>query len=159
MQEKLGTMLETNPSRIDYYKRYMDIIEAYNAEQDRTTIEKTFMELMNLVKDMSTEEQRYIREGFSSDEELSIYDLLFSDSLTKKDIEKIKALSVELLKKIKDRIAQMDHWTDKDETRATVQNLIRDELYMNIPDSMFDQLDHYREVIYEHVYTHYKEVA
>lgn len=89
----------------------------------------------------------------------SIYDLLFSDSLSKNDIQKIKQLSVELLKKIKERIAQMDHWTDKDETRATVQNLIRDELYMNIPDSMFYQLDHYREVIYEHVFMHYKEAA
>ncbi len=156
---RLASMLAANPSRVDYYKRYMDIIEAYNAEQDRTTIEKTFMDLMDLVKEMSTEEQRYVREGFSSDEQLSIYDLLFSDSLSKSDIQKIKQLSVELLKKIKERIAQMDHWTDKDETRATVQNLIRDELYMNIPDSMFDQLDHYREVIYEHVYTHYKEAA
>lgn len=159
IQDRLASMLAANPSRVDYYKRYMDIIEAYNAEQDRTTIEKTFMDLMDLVKEMSTEEQRYVREGFSSDEELSIYDLLFSDSLSKSDIQKIKQLSVELLKKIKERIAQMDHWTDKDETRATVQNLIRDELYMNIPDSMFDQLDHYREVIYEHVYTHYKEAA
>lgn len=159
VQDRLASMLAANPSRVDYYKRYMDIIEAYNAEQDRTTIEKTFMDLMDLVKEMSTEEQRYVREGFSSDEELSIYDLLFSDSLSKSDIQKIKQLSVELLKKIKERIAQMDHWTDKDETRATVQDLIRDELYMNIPDSMFDQLDHYREVIYEHVYTHYKEAA
>lgn len=72
--------------------------------------------------------------------------------MSKSDIQKIKHLSVDLLKKIKERIAQMNHWTDKDETRATVQNLIRDELYMNIPDSMFDQLDHYREVIFEHVY-------
>ena len=53
----------------------------------------------------------------------------------------------------------MDHWTDKDETRATVRNLIRDTLYMSIPDSMFDQLDHYREVVYEYVYSHYKEAA
>lgn len=79
--------------------------------------------------------------------------------MSKSDIKKIKHLSVDLLKKIKERIAQMNHWTDKDETRATVQNLIRDELYMNIPDSMFDQLEHYREVIFEHVYTHYKEAA
>lgn len=114
---------------------------------------------MNLAQSMSAEEQRYVREGFTSDEELSIYDLLFSDSLSKNDIAKIKKLAVELLQKIKERIAQMDHWTDKDETRATVQNLIRDTLYMSIPDSMFDQLDHYREVIYEHVYTHYKEAA
>ena len=115
------------------------------------------MDLMKLAQEMSEEEQRYVREGFSSDEELSIYDLLFSESLSKNDIAKIKKLSIELLQKIKDRIAQMDHWTDKDETRATVQNLIRDELYMSIPDSMFDQLDHYREVVYEYVYSHYKE--
>ena len=159
IQDRISAMMAVNPSRVDYYQRYMEIIEAYNSEQDRTTIEKTFMDLMSLAKEMSEEEQRYVREGFSSDEELSIYDLLFSDNLSKADIDKIKKLSVELLKKIKDRIAQMDHWTDKDETRATVQNLIRDELYMSIPDSMFDQLDHYREVIYEHVYTHYKEAA
>ena len=159
IQEKIGAMMAVNPSRVDYYRRYMEIIEAYNAEQDRTTIEKTFMDLMALAQSMTEEEQRYIREGFSSDEELSIYDLLFSDNLSKSDIDKIKKLSVELLQKIKERIAQMDHWTDKDETRAVVQNLIRDELYQNIPDSMFDQLSHYREVIYEHVYTHYKEAA
>ena len=53
----------------------------------------------------------------------------------------------------------MDHRTDKDETRVVVQNLIRDELYINIPDSMFEQLDHYREAVYEYVYSHYKEVA
>ena len=159
IQEKLSAMLAVNPSRVDYYKRYMDIIEAYNSEQDRTTIEKTFMELMQLAQSMSEEEQRYVREGFSNDEELSIYDLLFSENLSKADIKKIKELAVELLQKIKERIAQMDHWTDKDETKAAVQNLIRDELYQNIPDSMFDQLNHYREVIYEHVYTHYREVA
>ena len=67
-----------------------------------------------------------------------IYDLLFSENLSKSDIAKIKKLSVELLQKIKARIAQMDHWIDKDETRASIQNLIRDELYMNILDSMFD---------------------
>jgi type I restriction enzyme R subunit len=159
IQDRLSSMLETNPSRVDYYQRYMEIIDAYNSEQDRTTIEKTFMDLMTLAQQMSAEEQRYVREGFSSDEELSIYDLLFSDNLSKNDIAKIKKLATELLKKIKERISQMDHWTDKDETKATVQNLIRDELYMNIPDSMFDQLDHYREVIYEHVYTHYKEAV
>ena len=66
---------------------------------------------------------------------------------------------MELLQKIKARVAQMDHWTDKDETRASMQNLIRDELYMSIPDSVFDQLDHYREAVYEYVYSHYKEAA
>ena len=137
----------------------MGIIEEYNSEQDRTTIEKTFMELMDLAKSMSVEEQRFAREGFSNDEELSIYDLLFSDNLTKSDIDKIKKMSVELLKKIKERIAGMNHWTDKQETRAAVDVLIRNVLYEQIPDSMFDRLEIYRKAIYEYIYTHYKEAA
>ena len=159
VQERLSKMMAVNPSRVDYYVRYMGIIETYNAEQDRTTIEKTFMELMDLAKSMSEEEQRYAREGFSSDEELSIYDLLFSENLSKSDIDKIKKMSKDLLKKIKERIAGMDHWTDKQETRAAVDVLIRNVLYEEIPDSMFDRLEAYRKAIYEHIYTHYKQAA
>lgn len=159
VQERLSKMMSVNPSRVDYYVRYMGIIETYNAEQDRSTIEKTFMELMDLAKSMSEEEQRYAREGFSSDEELSIYDLLFSDNLSKSDIDKIKKMSKDLLQKIKDRIAGMDHWTDKQETRAAVDILIRNVLYEEIPDSMFDRLEAYRKAIYEHIYTHYKQAA
>ena len=159
VQIRLEKMLSVNPSRIDYYDRYMQIIEEYNSEQDRSTIEKTFMELMNLAQSMSEEQQRYVREGFSSDEELSIYDLLFSENLSKSDIEKIKKVSVDLLSKIKERIAGMDHWTDKQETRAAVDVLIRNVLYEEIPDSMFDRLEAYRKAIYEHIYTHYKQAA
>ena len=159
VQERLAAMLAVNPSRIDYYERYMSIIEEYNSEQDRPTIEKTFMELMDLAQSMSDEQRRYVREGFSSDEELSIYDLLFSENLSKSDIAKIKQMAVDLLQKIKERIAQMDHWTDKQETRAAVDILIRNILYQEIPDSMFDRLEAYRSAIYEHVYTHYRVVA
>ena len=159
VQERLSKMMAVNPSRVDYYVHYMGIIETYNAEQDRTTIEKTFMELMDLAKSMSEEEQRYAREGFSSDEELSIYDLLFSENLSKSDIDKIKKMSKDLLQKIKERIAGMDHWTDKQETRAAVDVLIRNVLYEEIPDSMFDRLEAYRKAIYEHIYTHYKQAA
>ncbi|MBR6228320.1 MAG: type I restriction endonuclease subunit R [Eubacterium sp.] len=159
VQERLSKLMEVNPSRIDYYKKYMDIIEEYNSEQDRTTIEKTFMDLMDLAQSMSEEEQRYVREGFSSDEELSIYDLLFSDNLSKSDIDKIKKMSKDLLHKIKERIAGMDHWTDKQETRAAVDVLIRDVLFEEIPDSMFDRLEAYRKAIYEHIYKYYKHAA
>ncbi len=159
VQDRLSKMMAVNPTRVDYYNRYLGIIEVYNAEQDRTTIEKTFIDLMNLARSMSEEEQRFAREGFSNDEELSIYDLLFSDNLSKSDIDKIKKMSVELLKKIKERIASMDHWTDKQETRAAVDVLIRDVLYEQIPDCMFDRLEAYRKAIYEHVYVHYRSVA
>ena len=70
----------------------MDIIDHYNSEQDKSEIEKTFTNLMTLANSMTDEEKRYVREGFSNDEELSIYDLLFSENLSKKDIKKIKEI-------------------------------------------------------------------
>ena len=159
VQTRIEKMMAVNPNRIDYYKRYMEIIDQYNSEQDRSAIEKTFMELMNLAQSMSEEEQRYVREGFSNDEELSIYDLLFSDNLSKSDIKSIKSMSVELLAKIKERIATMDHWTDKEETRAAVEVVIRNILWNDIPESMFERLEMYQRKIYEYVYSHYKEAA
>lgn len=49
--QRLDSMLSTNPARIDYYERYRKIIEAYNSEQDRASIEKTFMDLMDLARE------------------------------------------------------------------------------------------------------------
>lgn len=160
IQERLAFMLKANPNRVDYYERYRQIIEEYNSEQDRANIEKTFVELMNLANSMSQEEQRYVREGFSSDEELSLYDMLFSENLSKGDIKAIKKVSVDLLSKLKAKIAELDHWTDKQETKAEVDNLIRDTLWQELPES-YDELSisTYRQKIYEYVYTRYKEVA
>lgn len=156
----LDRMILTNPDRIDYYERYQAIITDYNSQQDRANIEKTFMDLMDLAKSMSTEEKRYVREGFSNDEELSIYDMLFSENLAAQDIKAIKKVSVDLLAKIKAQIAKLDHWTDKQETKAAVDNLIRDTLWAELP-ACYDEvsISAYRQKIYEYVYTRYKEVA
>lgn len=119
IQTRLDSMLKENPSRVDYYERYQTIIDEYNNEQDRAIIEKTFMDLMNLANSMNQEEKRYVREGFTSDEELSLYDMLFNENLSKEDINKIKKVAVDLLEKIKAKISELDHWTEKQETRMT----------------------------------------
>lgn len=160
IQLKLDRMLFTNPERINYYERYQKIIDDYNSEQDRATIEKTFMDLMDLANKMNQEEQRYVREGFQSDEELTLYDMLFRNDLNKNDIKKLKAVAAELLSKIKTKISEYDHWTDKQETKAAVDNLIRDTLWAELPEC-YDEASiwGYRQRIYEYVYTHYKDVA
>lgn len=116
--------------------------------------------LGTIIKDMDQEEQRYVREGFSSDEELSLYDMLFSENLSKQDIQKIKKVAVDLLEKVKVKITELDHWTDKQETKATIDNLIRDTLWAELPES-YDEvsISVYRQKIYEYVYTRYKDVA
>ena len=160
VNQQLAKMLFANPQRIDYYDRYQEIIDAYNAEQNRATIEKTFMDLMELASSLDTEQQRYVREGFSSDEELSVYDLLFSENLTKQEIETIKKVFVDLLTKIKQQIAKLDHWTDKQETKAIVDNLIRNTLWQELPNSYdVSDIQTYQKKIYEYVYMRYPEVA
>lgn len=116
--------------------------------------------LGTIIKDMDQEEQRYVREEFSSDEELSLYDMLFSENLSKQDIQKIKKVAVDLLEKVKAKITELDHWTDKQETKATIDNLIRDTLWAELPES-YDEvsISVYRQKIYEYVYTRYKDVA
>ena len=118
------------------------------------------MDLMELASSLDTEQQRYVREGFSSDEELSVYDLLFSENLTKQEIETIKRVSVDLLTKIKQQIAKLDHWTDKQETKAIVDNLIRNTLWQELPNSYdVSDIQTYQKKIYEYVYMRYPEVA
>ena len=160
IQQKLDRLLFNNPDRIDYYERYQQIITNYNSEQDRATIEKTFMELMDLADNLDSEAQRYVREGFENDEELSLYDLLFREDLTKAEIKKLKEVSASLLKKIKAKIDAIDHWTDKQETKAAVDNLIRDTLWAELPEC-YDEISisEYRQRIYEYVYTRYRVAA
>lgn len=149
-------MLAANPSRMDYYERYQAIIQGYNAEQDRATIEKTFEELKKLVDDLSTEEQRYVREGFENDDELTVYDLLFKEDLSKNDIKKIKEVAADLLKKVKAKISELDHWTDKQETKAAVDVLIRNTLWDELPEC-YDEtsIEVYRQNLYEFFYKRY----
>lgn len=160
IQTRLDSMLKENPSRVDYYERYQTIIDEYNNEQDRANIEKTFMDLMNLANSMNQEEKRYVREGFTSDEELSLYDMLFNENLSKEDINKIKKVAIDLLEKIKAKISELDHWTEKQETRDDIETYIGAILWEELPESYSDNaIFAYRQKIYEYVFMRYKEVA
>lgn len=88
------------------------------------------------------------------------YDMLFRDDVSKTDIKKLKEVAASLLQKIKTKIAGFDHWTDKQETKAAIDNLIRDTLWAELPEC-YDEvsISMYRQKIYEYLYTRYREVA
>lgn len=160
LQERIAQMLAQNPSRINFYERYQEIIHDYNQEQDRVTIEDTFAKLMQLSKDLTEEEKRYVREGFENDEQLSIYDVLMKDDLTKDDIKKLKSVAKELLEKIKSQLATMDHPFDKQETKAAIIITIRDILWKELPESYSDEsITYYRDAVYNYISLHYGSVA
>ena len=113
-----------------------------------------------MCSNLDAEQKRFLRENFQSDEELAIYDLLFKDSLTPQEIKKLKAIAVELLSKIKQKIAELDHWRDKEETRSAVNIIIRDMLWKQLPESYDENsLNDCRERVYEYIYTRYPAVA
>lgn len=160
LQERLARLLAENPSRINFYEKYQEIIQAYNQEQNRATIEKTFEELMHLSQSLSEEEKRYIREGFKSDEELSLYDLLLKDNLTKPEVKKLKDVAIDLLAKIKDQLAGMDHPFDKPTTRATLIITIRDVLWQELPESYSEEsINYYRDSVYNYVSQKYGAIG
>ncbi len=156
LQERIAEMMKSNPARINFYERYQEIIRAYNQEQNRATIEKTFEDLMRLSESLNEEQKRYLREGFKSDEELSMFELLQKEDLTKAEIAKLKLVAVELLDTIKAQLAGMDHPFDKPTTKATLLIVIRDILWQQLPESYSpESISTYRDNVYNYVSTRY----
>lgn len=160
LQERIARMMAVNPSRINFYEKYQEIIRNYNAEQNRASIEKTFEDLIHLTEELSEEEKRYIREGFENDEQLSLYDVLFKDDLSKEDIKKLKGVAKDLLDKIKSMLKTMDHPFDKQETKASIVITIRDLLWQELPESYSDEsITYYRDAVFNYISQRYGGVA
>lgn len=156
IEKRLEVALRDNPKRADFYERYEKIIDAYNREQDRAAIEATFEKLMKLSEELDEEQKSYVTEGFTNPQQQAVFDMLFKESLTKKEIEQIKALAMELVDIVQSRLAEIVHWTEKLETRAEVDVVIRDELYKKLPESYPDEaIAEYRRQIYEYFYTRF----
>ena len=68
VEKKLQQMLRRDHQRMDYYKKYSEIIADYNRDKDRVTTEQTFARLSALVEEMDEEDQRAAEEGLSDDE-------------------------------------------------------------------------------------------
>ncbi|SFM24364.1 type I restriction enzyme, R subunit [Desulfomicrobium norvegicum] len=138
VEQKLAQMLARNPTRMDYYKQYQMIVADYNREKDRATVEETFAKVVNLVAGMDDELQRHVREGLS-EEELTFFDLLLKENITKVDREKLKQASKGLLASLKVHLASMPTWTKNVATQADVKMFILDNLYMSLPRPPFTE--------------------
>ena len=160
LQERIAQMLSQNPVSVNFYEKYQEIIREYNQEKNQANIEQTFEELMQLSTQLTEEEKRYVREGFENDEQLSMYDILMKDNLSKEDIKKLKKVAVDLLAKIKDLIETMDHPFDKRETKATIIIAIRDTLWSELPESYSDEsINYYKDAVYNYVSQRYGMMA
>lgn len=162
IERQLQRMVSQNPTRVDFYERFQQIIEAYNRETDRVTIEETFAQLLDLVESLNEEQNRYVREGFEDEEQLAAYDLLraHKTDVPPAKLERIKGLARELITAIKVTIAEMDNWRDKEATQAAVRTLIHDALYneetgLPYPEFGEDDIDVLTDAFFKHVFVRY----
>ena len=140
VEQKLAEMLARNPQRMDYDKRYQEIIADYNREKDRVTIEETFAKLINLANNLDAEQRRAVEEGLS-EEELALFDLLRKEHLGKAERERLKQASRDLLQALQNLLAPLDQWTQKAQTQAEVEVFILDHLYPLLPSPLFSDAD------------------
>jgi type I restriction enzyme R subunit len=153
VEEKLAQMLAHNPLRMNYEKKYQEIIAAYNQDKDRATVEDTFARLIELANSLSIEQRRAVEEGLS-EEQLSLFDLLARDDLTKADRERIKAASQALLDGVLKVIAPLDRWTEKEETQADVKTFILDSVFTQLPDPPYTETEKLQVAndVYRHIW-------
>ena len=153
VEEKLAQMLAANPLRMNYEKKYQEIIAAYNQDKDRATVEDTFAKLMDLANSLSAEQRRAVDEGLSEDQ-LALFDLVQRADLTKVDRERIKQASKELLAGVLKVIAALDHWTEKEQTQAEVETFILNHVYQELPEPPYasDDKAQVAQLVYRHIW-------
>lgn len=151
LEKKLEQMLQQNPLRMDYYRRYSEIIADYNREKDRVTIEDTFAKLVALANSLDEEQRRAVEEGLSEDE-LALFDLLKKETLGKAELERLKLASKTLLDELRRLIEPLDQWTQKEQTQAEVKVFILDQVFRALPTPPFTETD--KEAAADRAYRH-----
>ena len=121
IEKRLKVMVAQNPTRVDLYERYQEIVAEYNKDKDAVEVQKVMDKLFDTMDMLDYEQRRYLREGLDNEDQLAVFDLLQKDSLTKAEREKIKQVAKELLEKLLAGKLQIDHWREKATAQAQVQ--------------------------------------
>lgn len=163
IEKRLADMMQKNPLRTDFQKRYEEIVAEYNREKDRALIEKTFEDLFSFTNGLDNEDHRAIREGLD-EETLALFDLLIKPDLTRKEIDLIKKVCNELLARLKAEKLRVDNWRAKEATRDAVLVEIRNFLYdddTGLPDEIYtiDDLSEKVQQVYQHIYLQYQDAV
>ncbi|MAB43584.1 MAG: DEAD/DEAH box helicase [Pseudomonadales bacterium] len=162
IEKRLNILLMKNPLRTDFQAHYDKLVDEYNFEKDRLTIEKTFEALLKLVDELSAEERRAMEEGLD-EETLALFDLLSKPQLSKGDTTKIKKVAAELLDTLKAERLRIENWREKESTRDAVKQKIYDFLYddstgLPVDEYNEDEIKILAENIFRHVYRAYPTV-
>ncbi len=155
IEARLAAMVKTNPTRVDLYERYQEIVQEYNKDKDAAEIQKVMDELFTFSDSCSEKEQRYLREGLENEQQLAVFDLLQKDALTRKEREAIKQVAKALLEKFESDKLQIDHWREKATAQAQVKAEIIKHLFTGLPFGAYDaeEINVKAGAVFAHIYT------
>ena len=155
IEERLAAMVASNPTRVDLYERYQEIVKEYNKDKDAAEIQKVMDDLFAFNDDCSEEEKRYLREGLDSETELAVFDLLQKDSLAKGDREAIKKVAKDLLGKLADQRFALERLRSMATVQAQMKAEIIKHLYAHLPASAYDsdEINVKAGAVFAHIYS------
>ena len=159
LQEKIAARLDemvtVNPSRLDLYERYSQIVERYNASKDRATTQQVFDELTTLVDSLNNEDKRCMREGLTNQTHLAVFDLLQKPSLTRTERDRIKQVAGALLKILSEDKFRMDRLRSMAVMQAQMKSTLLEHLYTYLPTSYTsDEIEQRSQRIFEYAFSH-----
>ncbi|MFI5093733.1 MAG: type I restriction endonuclease subunit R [Candidatus Acidiferrales bacterium] len=151
---KLRQMVRTNRTRMDFLKKFQEMIDEYNSGS--YNIEAFFKKLTAFAQVLSEEDKRAISEQLT-EEELAVFDLLTKPDPTLKKNEElqVKKVAHELLEKLKHEKFVLD-WRKRQQSRAAVKTAIEDVLD-RLPERPYPKplYDKKCAVVYQHFYDSY----
>ena len=156
VDKKMKQMLKDNPMRMEFYKRYEEIIEEYNRGKDLDDTMKSFDKLFKFVQDLNEEDTRALRENLD-EESLAIFDLLKKDkSLTTEELKEVKKISVDTLSRLKDEKLKIDRWRESMQITAQIKTVIFD-CFQWLPQNTYTDNDVAEKSmsVYQHIYSNY----
>ncbi len=152
IRSKLTKMVRLNRSRMNLMEKFQRMIDEYNAGAFNTEI--FFDKLLIFAKELNEEEKRGVSENLS-EEELTIFDLLYKPDLTGKEKKQLKSVAKNLLEVLKKEKLVLD-WRKRQQTRADVLLTIQNILDEKLPRSYTPEI--YKEkcdLVYQHFYESY----
>ena len=156
VERKLLKLVQLNPTRTDFAKRFQALIDDYNAGSLNDEELEFLQQLVIFAQGLSKEEQRGVSERLD-EEELAIFDLLTKSHINLSDAEreKIKATARDLLATLKSEKLTLD-WRKRQQARAEVNVTIEQFLDAGLPQAYTPELFAQKTTaVFEHVYDAY----
>ena len=156
-EDVIAKAMAYNPVAANFAQELKKIVDEYNNAHEKATIEKALQDILKLIKNIDEEGKKYEKEDFDNQKQYVVYQMLISDKkLSAADVNEVKSVAKELLKRLQVLTAGIDDWRNKNEAKALVRKEIRDTLFSMLPDDL--NSDEARAAFEEKVYNYYYQL-